>query len=57
MGIDKKIIRAALLKGERITLEAKRVGKDVTKSVWETYSAFTNYNKPVFIMMPMIYPI
>ena len=57
MGIDKKIIRAALLKGERITLEAKRAEKDVTKSVWETHSAFANYNKPVFIMMPMIYPI
>ena len=49
MGIDKKIMRAALRKGERITLEAKRVGKDVTKSVWETYSAFTNYNKPVLL--------
>ena len=50
MGIDKKKIRAALLKGERITLEAKRAEKDVTKSVWETHSAFANYNKPVFIM-------
>ena len=57
MGIDKKITRVALLKGERITLEVKRAEKDVNKSVWETHSAFANYKKPVFIMMPMIYPI
>ena len=57
MGIDKKITRVALLKGERITLEVKREEKDVNKSVWETHSAFANYKKPVFIMMPMIYPI
>ena len=42
MIIDEKTIRAALLKGERITLEAKRAGKEVPKSVWETYSAFAN---------------
>jgi predicted HTH transcriptional regulator len=55
MGIDEKTIRAALLKGERITLEAKRAEKDVTKSVWERHSAFANYKKPVFIMMLMIF--
>ena len=33
MIIDEKTIRAALLKGERITLEAKRAEKDVPKSI------------------------
>ena len=33
MGIDEKTIRSALLKGERITLEAKRAEKNVTKPV------------------------
>ena len=42
MIIDEKTIRAALLKGERITLEAKRAEKEVPKSVWQTYSAFAN---------------
>lgn len=35
-------IERLLLKGERITLEAKRAEKDVPKSIWETYSAFAN---------------
>jgi hypothetical protein len=34
MIIGEKTIRAALLKGERITLEAKRAEKDVPKSIW-----------------------
>ena len=42
MKIDKETIKAALLKGERITLETKRAEKEVPKSVWETYSAFAN---------------
>ena len=42
MIIDEKTIRAALQKGERITLEVKSAEKDVPKSVWETYSAFAN---------------
>ena len=42
MIIDEKTIRAALLKGERITLEAKRAEKDVPKSIWASYSAFAN---------------
>lgn len=42
MIIDEKTIRAALLIGERITLEAKRAEKEIPKSVWETYSPFAN---------------
>lgn len=42
MSMDEKTIKEALLKGERITLEAKRAEKEVPKSVWETYSAFAN---------------
>ena len=42
MIIDEKTIRSALLKGERITLEAKRAEKDVPKSIWASYSAFAN---------------
>ena len=40
MSMDEKTIKETLLKGERITLEAKRAEKEVPKSVWETYSAF-----------------
>ena len=32
----------SLLKGERVTLEAKRAKAEVPKTVWETYSAFAN---------------
>ena len=42
MIMDEKTIKAALLKGERIILEAKRAEKEVPKSVWATYSAFAN---------------
>ena len=35
-------IKKLLLKGERVTFEAKRAETDVPKSVWETYSAFAN---------------
>ena len=55
MRIDEKIIRVVQRKGERITLESMRAEKDVTNSVWEMHSAFTNYKKTVFIMTPMIY--
>ncbi len=41
--MDKETIQAALLKGERLTLEVKRAEKDVPKSVWETYSAFAKW--------------
>ena len=42
MDMNEKTIKEALLKGERVTLEAKCAEKDVPKSVWETYSAFAN---------------
>ena len=42
MVIDEKTIRAALLKGERVTLECKRAKTEVPKSIWQTYSAFAN---------------
>ena len=42
MNIDEKTIRAALLKGERVTLECKRAQKDVPVDAWKTYSAFAN---------------
>lgn len=35
-------IEKLLLKGERVTLEAKQAERDVPKSIWETYSAFAN---------------
>ena len=35
-------IRELLLRGERVTLEAKLAERDVPKSVWDTYSAFAN---------------
>ena len=40
--MNKQTIHNALLKGERVTLEAKRAKTEVPKSVWETYSAFAN---------------
>ena len=40
--MTKEDIRAMLLKGERVTLEAKLAERDVPKSVWDTYSAFAN---------------
>ena len=33
-------IKQQILKGERVTLEAKLAEKDVPKSIWGTYSAF-----------------
>ena len=42
MSMDEKTIKEALLKGERIILEAKRAEKEVPKSIWATYSAFAN---------------
>ncbi len=39
MIMDEKTIKAALLKGERIILEAKRAEKEVPKSVWATYAS------------------
>ena len=35
-------IKELLLRGERVTLEAKLAERDVPKSVWDTYSAFAN---------------
>ena len=40
--MNKDEIKQLLLKGERVTLEAKLAEKDVPKSIWETYSAFAN---------------
>lgn len=40
--MNKDKIKQLLLKGERVTLEAKLADKDVPKSIWETYSAFAN---------------
>lgn len=40
--MTKEEIRELLLRGERVTLEAKLAEKDVPKSVWDTYSAFAN---------------
>ena len=40
--MNEKTIKAALLKGERVTLECKRAKSEMPKSVWETYSAFAN---------------
>lgn len=42
MKIEKKTVKAALLKGERVMLECKLAKAEVPKSVWETYSAFAN---------------
>lgn len=42
MNIDKKTISGTLLKGKCLTLECKRVKSEISKSVWETYSAFAN---------------
>ena len=41
-GMTVNDIKNLLLKGERVTFEAKRTESDVPKSVWETYSAFAN---------------
>ena len=35
-------IKQILQKGECVTLECKRAKSEVSKSVWETYSAFAN---------------
>lgn len=40
--MDEKTIRETLLKGERVTLECKKSKAEVPKSVWATYSAFSN---------------
>ena len=40
MTIDE--IKQQMLKGERVTLEAKLAEKEVPKSIWDTYSAFAN---------------
>ena len=38
----KEVIKDALLKGERVTLECKRAQSAVPADVWKTYSAFAN---------------
>lgn len=50
MNIDEKLIRSVLLKGERITLEAKCAEKDIPKTLWETYSAFANTNGGMILL-------
>ena len=40
--MNKDEIKQLLLKGERVTLEAKLAEKELPKSIWETYSAFAN---------------
>ena len=42
MDIDEKPIKAALLKGERVTLECKKAQSNVPIDMWKTYSAFAN---------------
>ena len=42
MDIDEKTIQAALLKGERVTLECKKAQSNVPIDMWKTYSAFAN---------------
>ena len=42
MNMDEKTIKAALLKGERVTLECKRAKAEVPKELWRSYSAFSN---------------
>ena len=42
MKMDEKTIRETLLKGERVTLECKKAKAEVSKSIWQTYSAFAN---------------
>jgi hypothetical protein len=42
MNLDEKTTKKSLLKGERVTLECKKVKAEVPKSVWATYSAFAN---------------
>lgn len=42
MDIDEKTIKAALLKGERVTLECKKAQSNVPIDMWKTYSAFAN---------------
>ena len=42
MNIDEKTIKEALLKGERVTLECKKAKSEVSKELWNTYSAFAN---------------
>ena len=45
MNIDKKTISGTLLKGKCLTLECKRVKSEISKSVWETYSAFCQHHR------------
>ena len=40
--MDATDIKILLEMGERITLECKRAGERLPKSVWETYSSFAN---------------
>ena len=40
--MTKENILETLLKGERVTLEAKLAEKEVPKPIWDTYSAFAN---------------
>ena len=42
MSIDEKTIKAALLKGERVTLDCKTAQTNVPTDVWRSYSAFAN---------------
>lgn len=40
--MNQSILKKALQKGERVTLECKKAMAEVPKSLWETYSAFAN---------------
>lgn len=40
--MDEINLKECLLKGERVTLECKRVKAEVPKLVWLTYSSFAN---------------
>lgn len=41
-GMDATDIKIVLEMGERLTLECKKAGGQLPKSVWETYSSFAN---------------
>lgn len=44
MTMDKIYIDELLKYGEHINLECKKAERGIPKSIWETYSAFSNTN-------------
>ena len=47
--MDKSWIDTQLKYGERLTLECKEAEGNIPKSVWETYSSFSNTNGGVIL--------